>query len=347
MQNYINSYVVYFNSTTNLSGILKAYLLIMTWIVLAFVFQVLIHESGHCIFGLLNGYRFLSFRIFNLVLTNKKGKIRIGKYSYVGSLGQCLMQPPVMRGEKFPFVLYAMGGIIMDTVIFMIALFMMFHLHFSFLVSTGLFISSLYALTNIIGNAIPMAGAAINNDGTNVYYFMKDKQAVKSTYTQLDLVSKMLDAAAYKDLPEEYMTVPEGADLTNGLIAWHKITQCYYYMDGGRWEAAMHCIHELEAAGGRKCKLLKNSILTEKLFIFIMMGKDASEIEELYKRVKKVFKKDNDFQVYRVKKAYEIYKCSYSFQKEEIFKQVIHRSMTYPYKGDAVFCTEILKGMIS
>lgn len=347
MQNYINSFIDYFNSTASLSGIFTDYLFIMIWIILAFVFQVLVHESGHCIFGLLTGYRFLSFRIFNLILTNNKGKIHIGKYSYQGSLGQCLMQPPVMKDEMFPFVLYAMGGTIMDAVLLIIALSMASSMSISFLVNTGLIVCSLYALANIIGNAIPITGAAINNDGTNVYYFMKDKQAVKSTYIQLNLVSKMMDAATYKDLPEEYVTVPEGSDLKNGLIAWHKITQCYYNMELGRWEDAMHCINEIENAGGKKCQLLKNCILAEKLFLYIMMKKNSSEIEDLHKKLKKILKKDSDIQIYKVKKAYEIYKCMNASEKEMIFNEVLHRCENYPYKGEAIFCTEIIRGMIN
>ena len=36
--------------------------------VLAFQMQVIVHEGGHLLFGLLCGYRFLSFRIGSLML---------------------------------------------------------------------------------------------------------------------------------------------------------------------------------------------------------------------------------------------------------------------------------------
>ena len=38
-----------------------------------FILQIVLHEGGHLLFGLLSGYRFVSFRIFNWTLTVKKG----------------------------------------------------------------------------------------------------------------------------------------------------------------------------------------------------------------------------------------------------------------------------------
>ena len=35
---------------------------------IAFILQIVLHEGGHLLFGLLSGYRFVSFRIFNWTL---------------------------------------------------------------------------------------------------------------------------------------------------------------------------------------------------------------------------------------------------------------------------------------
>ena len=63
-------------------------------IFVAIVLNTFFHELGHLIFGLLTGYRFLSFRIFGLMLTRESGSLRFKKHSMPGTLGQCLMAPP-------------------------------------------------------------------------------------------------------------------------------------------------------------------------------------------------------------------------------------------------------------
>ena len=69
----------------------------------AYFLQIIIHESGHLIFGLLTGYRFSSFRIGSVILTKDGGKFRIGSFSMAGTAGQCLLYPNEGE-EKIPYV---------------------------------------------------------------------------------------------------------------------------------------------------------------------------------------------------------------------------------------------------
>ena len=60
----------------------------------AFILQIVLHEGGHLLFGLLSGYRFVSFRIFNWTLIRQEGKFRLKRFGIAGPGGQCLMLPP-------------------------------------------------------------------------------------------------------------------------------------------------------------------------------------------------------------------------------------------------------------
>ena len=42
--------------------------LMIFWLVVSAVLQIIIHEGGHLVAGLLMGYRFVSFRVFSLTL---------------------------------------------------------------------------------------------------------------------------------------------------------------------------------------------------------------------------------------------------------------------------------------
>ena len=47
--------------------------------VIAYILSVFVHEAGHLLFGLLTGYRPVSFRIFSFVIKKKNGRWRIGR----------------------------------------------------------------------------------------------------------------------------------------------------------------------------------------------------------------------------------------------------------------------------
>ena len=73
--------------------------------------QVLLHEGGHLVCGLATGYRFVSFRIFNLTFIRKDGKLCIKRFSLAGTGGQCLLTPPERPLEDIPTTLYNLGGV--------------------------------------------------------------------------------------------------------------------------------------------------------------------------------------------------------------------------------------------
>lgn len=80
----------------------------------AMLIQLIIHEAGHLIFGLMTGYRFSSFRIANLMWVKLDGRIQCRKLHIAGTGGQCLMIPPDLKDGKMPVMLYNFGGVIIN-----------------------------------------------------------------------------------------------------------------------------------------------------------------------------------------------------------------------------------------
>ena len=63
--------------------------------VIAFILQVIVHEAGHLVFGLLSGYKFISFRVFDFkIIKDENGKLKIRFERLAGTGGQCLMRAP-------------------------------------------------------------------------------------------------------------------------------------------------------------------------------------------------------------------------------------------------------------
>ena len=95
-------------------GQILSVVLLIAGMYAALVLQIIIHEAGHLVFGLLTGYRFSSFRIFNLMLVKESGRLRLRKLNIAGTGGQCLMCPPDLVNGTMPFMLYNFGGAIMN-----------------------------------------------------------------------------------------------------------------------------------------------------------------------------------------------------------------------------------------
>ena len=89
---------------------------VMAFIFVAVFLHVIIHEAGHLVFGLLSGYRFVSFRIFSLTLVKKNGRLSLKKYNIPGSAGQCLLAPKLENSTKTPTFIYNIGGGLMNII---------------------------------------------------------------------------------------------------------------------------------------------------------------------------------------------------------------------------------------
>ena len=81
---------------------LPGLLVLLLLLVLAYVLQVVVHEGGHLVCGLLTGYRALSFRIGRVLLVKLDGRWRLRAYHIPGTGGQCLMAPPAQENPPLP-----------------------------------------------------------------------------------------------------------------------------------------------------------------------------------------------------------------------------------------------------
>lgn len=346
-----SSYSGFINGFTNINLWPRVLLLALCCVLSIFILailQLILHETGHYLFGLFTGYRFLSIRIFNLTVIKESGRYRIKRYSFPGSVGQCLMQPPEYENVFPHYSLYIMGGVILNTasaILFFILVISPFEISF-----TGriiLFLGAFYGFGFAALNGIPNRDNRIDNDGTNYKNLKKDWQAMQCYFTQLTILPKLQEGYTYRDFQEEIFKVPKKADLTNGLIGWHKILECYYYMDLRQWDKVEDCILEFSPVMDKVSRMLKNTVQMELLFINIIKGKNPTEIKDLYDKTGKLlYSPAADFHLIRVRMAYEINQNNTAAIREEIRKELIKLIRSYPFRGDALFCKGLLEELL-
>ena len=76
--------------------------------------NIILHEAGHLIGGLLTGYRFAAFNVFNLSIIKENGNLAVKKYGVPGASGLCVLSPPDMKKGTYPFKLYISSGFLMN-----------------------------------------------------------------------------------------------------------------------------------------------------------------------------------------------------------------------------------------
>lgn len=145
--------------------------------IIAFVLHIIVHEAGHLFFGLLSGYKFISFRVFDFkIMKDENGKFKIRYERLAGTGGQCLMRAPEYIEGKFKYKLYLLGGV-------------MFNLFFSIifwlvLPSYYTLLFALIGFTLAFLNLIPMGF----NDGMTFYHASKDETTRFILFLQLEYV---------------------------------------------------------------------------------------------------------------------------------------------------------------
>ena len=212
------------------------YLLFLLSMGVALILQTAIHEAGHMVFGLLTGFRFLSYRVLSLIISKEDGKLKMGRFSIPGTVGQCLMGTPVSK-EKKPYYLYNAGGLIFN-LIFMVFNYLIVFLSRNPYLAIFAAANAMYDLIMLVGNGIPFDGNGIANDGKNIQEMKRHPEAVDTFYRMLDINEMMMNGARAKDIPDDMIDLSETTLHTGSIGTSNLIWKENKLMDEHRFSEA-------------------------------------------------------------------------------------------------------------
>ena len=316
----------------------KAYRIcvMLVFLYLSFFIHIVLHETGHLIFGLMSGYQFSSFRIGTHMLMKENGKLVHRKIKIAGTGGQCLMIPPEMVDGKFPVVLYNLGGSIVNLVItvLMIPVFMAIDKNSVFALFVFLFIA-MGAITGL-SNGIPMRTNTVDNDGYNAISLGKSKEAMRAFWIQMKVNEQLTKGIRPKDMPEAWFEVPSDEAMKNPMVATIGVYAASRLMDQHRFEEAGNLIdHLLEIETGMVA-LHRNLLICDQIYLELIGQNRSDRVEVLYtKELKKFMKAMKTFpSVLRLEYAYRLlaeHDPKSSAKSMAAFERV---AVTYPYPND-------------
>ncbi len=191
-------------------GILLCYLCI--------TIHIIIHEAGHLIFGLKEGYGFVSYRIGPFAFVQNDGKIEMKTYTLAGTAGQCLMSPPEMVNGEIPVSLYNWGGVLINSIVSAIGIMMAFVLPEKSLLRAAFGVFSLIGIYVAFQNGIPHIVGNVPNDGYNAEHLKDDPKAMKAFYNSLKINELLNKGIHLKDMDDSLFELPDQKDWSNPLL---------------------------------------------------------------------------------------------------------------------------------
>ena len=258
--------------------------------VVALIISLLIlmtaHEAGHLVCGLLSGYCFVSFRIFNLTFINIGGKLRIKRFGIDGTGGQCLLDPPEIPVDRIPTFWYNAGGVLANLLLLCCAL-PLFLTDVNPFVKEGAVIFVLTDVFLILANGIPMKINGCGNDGYNCLKLRHNIRAKEGLTAQLRSNSKIQQGVRPKDMPEEWFTIPEKVDYANPLEVAVPMMAASREIDRQNFKGAREMYEDLYSHRKEIMPLYLKEIACELAFLRLIAGEKEKAQELLDKDLRK------------------------------------------------------------
>ena len=249
-------------------------------LIISYFANIIIHECGHLVCGLLSGYGFSSFRIGSLMLVKIGGKLRIRSFSIAGTGGQCLMTPPTSTNGRAPVVLYNFGGVIFNMVFAVVSMVVFLLYRDIPFLSATLLIFSLLSIFFALTNGVPMKVGGIANDGMNAISLTKDSRATEAFFNQLRMNEAQIRGIRLSNMPREWFDIPNDADMRNVTFATIGVFRANRTMDSGDTVTAEREINALLRSGWGIPDLYKN-LLKCDLIVCRLLNGTATDISDL------------------------------------------------------------------
>lgn len=269
----------------NSDNFLLWYGMLIASIFISFFLHIIIHESGHLIFGKISGYTFVSFRIFNIMFIKKDGKLVRKKFNIVGTGGQCLMMPPEPVDGRYPYILYNLGGSLLNFVFSGISFALVLLLSYTFSIFALIFIPfTIVGIFTGLSNIIPLKISGIANDGYNALTLGKNTIARHVLRLTLQINALTSVGTRYRDMPAEWFDLPDQTDLNDSIAVSSAILRFNYLFDRQEFDKAKELAWHLLNTADKMLEVHKNELRCELLFIEIIGGCRKEEIDRFFTR---------------------------------------------------------------
>ena len=311
----------------------------------AILVQMIVHEAGHLVFGLLSGYKFSSFRIFSFMWVKEDDKIRLRRFSIAGTGGQCLMTPPDMVDGKIPVVFYNLGGALMNIIVGVVSLGLFFFFENVPFLSTVMLMFAVIGFILALMNGIPMRLGTVDNDGYNAFALTRNAEAMRSFWVQMKTNEQIAKGVRLMDMPDEWFAVPSDEAMKNSMVVVLGVFACNRLMDAHKFEETDTLMAHIQEIDSGIVDLHRRLMVCDQMYVE-MITENRREILEgmLDKEQKKFMKSMKNFpSVLRTEYVYALLCEKDTVKADKVKNQFEKCAKTYPYQNDVQSERELME----
>lgn len=260
---------IIFNETLTIEKKLLFLILILIMFFLSNYLCTIIHESGHLIFGLISGFRFISFRIGSTIFLKdqKSNKIKKKKYFMAGTGGQCILDTPKDETKK-PFILYNLGGVFLN-LIFAVINGVIYIFVKELIIGYFFLFMMLQNILMIILNGIPLRSNYIDNDGYNTKQISKSNLAKEAFYAQIKITKSTTNNIRLKDMDESFFLFDQELTEKNSMVSTIKLFRIERLIDEHKYLEAIEDL-KLLLNDDTLAGIYQNTVKSNLIFCYLV-----------------------------------------------------------------------------
>lgn len=243
------------------------------------------------------------------------------------------MSPPELIDGKMPYVLYNLGGVILNVITSLIFI-VIYLISLWKLLSLAMIMSAIMGFASALVNGIPMKVGDINNDGYNAVQLGRDKDALKALWVQLKMNVALAEGIGIREMPEEWFESIDGKN-DNPMITSIKVFYCNRLMEMHKFEQTKEEIKKVLESNMVLVGVYRHLLICDYIYCELIDG-NIIEAEEFYtKDLQKFMKSMKKFPaILRTKYTYELLHNKDSKQAEKLRTLFNIMSEKYPYTSD-------------
>lgn len=303
-----------------------------------FFLHMLFHETGHLVFGKLNGFKFyrLTVWFFSIEKRADKRGVKLGfASSKYGGVSQ--MMPVSEKNLYKKFGIYVLGGLIGSFIISAAFLLALLLVSFQSLPAVYIYAAlltgfplSVYFLTL---NSMPVSVGGLSNDGGLIKGLLKKDSETKIYINVLTIQSKSYAGLSPSEIEEKlYFDIPVVADNCVSKILLLNL-QYNYYLDKLDFENANNIMSQLTRLRRYTPDIYLEQILADKFFNTVFYLKDPAAGEIIYSKIKEAIDSDENISALRIRMAYELFILKDKELSKKTGEAALKIKDSYPLRG--------------
>lgn len=247
------------------------------------------------------------------------------------------MTPPELTENGMPYVLYNLGGVLMNFLTSALCLCFYWSWRGNWYLSAFLIMTAIVGIWLGAVNGIPLKLGMVNNDGSNIADIGENEGELQAFWLQMSVAEQQAKGIRLKDMPAEWFRMPDEEKMKYTMASSCAVLTANRLMDEHAFEETAELITKMLKMDSAMLGIYR-FLLTADLIYCELAGAQREEILEQWEdsQIQRAAKQmKNYLSVIRTEYAYALLRENDIHKAEKLRESFEKNARSYPYAGDA------------